>query len=231
MKARIGFVSNSSSSSFVVKRSHLNQRQAEAILGIKEDWTILEETIDGVEYIRGHTMMDNFGIEFFMDSIGARNVVLIETDNWADGDEVYAKFASKVGEDIGHEDFWRTYGDRELDWKQIARRLMAIVQHTAKELRDDIPHHPASLLLTAESYDIQNWQFVHKRMKNKDSFNSGTEVDDFGMAEEFDRVQKDNPDMTSQDVSNQVREEKISEKIREERKKLPNAWEDDSEDE
>jgi len=56
--------------------------------------------------------MDNLGVESFMTKIGARNIVMIDSDNWSDGDDVHDKFASGVGDDVGHEDFWRTYGER-----------------------------------------------------------------------------------------------------------------------
>jgi len=57
----------------------------------------------------------------------------------------------------------KTFGvpmERELDWKLISRRLMAIVQFSALELRD-IQQHPAALLIGSEAYSILNWQAIH----------------------------------------------------------------------
>jgi len=205
MKMRNGFVSNSSSASFVVMRAHLNLRQVDSILNLKEGWDILEQTIDGIEYIKGNTMMDNFGIEGFMERIGARNVVIIESDNWSDGDEIYDKFASNVGEDIGNEDFWQTYGERELDWKQIARRLMAVVQFSSMELSKDLPHHPASLLLNAETYAMQNWQFVHKNMKSRKEIEEDGDWDPLGIKDAWKKTIEEYPDLTPQEIAKKIR--------------------------
>ena len=72
MKCRYGFVSNSSSSSFIVFKRAISDEQKTLLLNIKEKgfaedpWSITEE-----EYcIQGYTSMDNFDMEFYMKKIG-----------------------------------------------------------------------------------------------------------------------------------------------------------------
>ena len=79
MKVRLGFVSNSSSSSFVVNKRFLTPLQIEQIqnhreLGIQlgimysqtDYWVIDENEFE----IEGHTDMDNFDMNEFMEKIG-----------------------------------------------------------------------------------------------------------------------------------------------------------------
>ena len=82
MKTRTGFVSNSSSSSFVLNRHYVSQAQVDYIEnhiahakmhGWQEGytdpydaWTI---TVTDSE-VRGDTCMDNFSMQEFMDQIG-----------------------------------------------------------------------------------------------------------------------------------------------------------------
>lgn len=67
MKTRLGFVSNSSSASFILQKSKMSAEQIEAILNIgeednKDGWSIYDDD----EFIRGSTMMDNDAMaEFF----------------------------------------------------------------------------------------------------------------------------------------------------------------------
>ena len=84
MKKRLGFVSNSSSSSFIISKKDLTADQVEAIKDIEtcvrdnEDlqgeyyegdstgWHI----INGENSIEGWTSMDNYNIEIFLDYVG-----------------------------------------------------------------------------------------------------------------------------------------------------------------
>lgn len=80
MKVRAGFVSNSSSSSFVVRREDINAKQLYQIIHHEElaesfglycsdgsSWSIED---DLSEVVKGSTWMDNFNMRAFMDCIG-----------------------------------------------------------------------------------------------------------------------------------------------------------------
>jgi hypothetical protein len=85
MKIRQGFVSNSSSSSFIIGKSKLSLWQIDLIYNHIEvakarfpqivwcnrddEWNILET----VDYIKGETSMDNFDMEKFLWLIGINN--------------------------------------------------------------------------------------------------------------------------------------------------------------
>jgi hypothetical protein len=91
MKVRTGFVSNSSSSSFMIDKYYLSQEQIDKIKnhievskGMDEDfynkdesdaWDITEEE----KYIKGFTSMDNFDMYFFLEKIGI-NEKIVEWD-------------------------------------------------------------------------------------------------------------------------------------------------------
>ena len=107
MKRREGFVSNSSSASFVIKKKNITDRQVEQIKNYqKEAWDIGEydkiiknpdhSMIDGefgyidefweiretTKEIEGHTYMDNFDFYKYLVAIGIKNeYIKWEADN------------------------------------------------------------------------------------------------------------------------------------------------------
>jgi len=74
MKSRTGFVSNSSSSSFIIPKYWLSEHQMDQIRRHEEiknipaldGWNISEDEVD----IRGYTSMDNFDMRQFLEDIG-----------------------------------------------------------------------------------------------------------------------------------------------------------------
>jgi len=82
MKTRNGFVSNSSSSSFVVRKDALTEEQIQGIydhnkseqfkdvdyLDDKDVWTILDQG----ETLLGYTWMDNFDMRFHLQELGIK---------------------------------------------------------------------------------------------------------------------------------------------------------------
>lgn len=99
MKLRHGFVSNSSSSSFLIKKYELSQRQIDQIVNHKEvsktftkpadcEWGRYVFCQDGeewgieiqLEHIYGYTAMDNFDICSFLNRIGVKE----EHIEWGD---------------------------------------------------------------------------------------------------------------------------------------------------
>ena len=101
MKTRSGFVSNSSSASFVVAidaltpaqlvmiHHHIEVAQLLQKLNPKlnwdadpgDEWTIEEKQVDGKATLTGDTHMDNFDMASFMDQIG----VLSAAVKWEEG--------------------------------------------------------------------------------------------------------------------------------------------------
>ena len=84
MKIRTGFVSNSSSASFVIKKDNLTNEQVDKILNYYEETSKLskkeQERFDYIDKfweieddeceIKGYTFMDNFNMEEYLDYIG-----------------------------------------------------------------------------------------------------------------------------------------------------------------
>jgi hypothetical protein len=71
MKVRIGFVSNSSSSSFVINKQYLSPEQIQIIKKHRDRkerdaWEIYEDNI----YIRGQTSMDYFDMYYYLETNG-----------------------------------------------------------------------------------------------------------------------------------------------------------------
>jgi monomeric isocitrate dehydrogenase len=83
MKIRVGFVSNSSSSSFAIHLSDISAEQLQLILNVKEEqkktyeldeygeydidsWNVKVES----GYVKGSTFMDNFSMSDYFDEIG-----------------------------------------------------------------------------------------------------------------------------------------------------------------
>ena len=81
MKTRIGFVSNSSSSSFAIYKKHLTGMQLERIRNhyevAKDDSWGVQESDD---VIGASTWMDNFSMRQFLEEIGVKEEVI----EWSD---------------------------------------------------------------------------------------------------------------------------------------------------
>jgi len=97
MKCRIGFVSNSSSSSFIIKKKYLKKFQICAIkhhlefgklLGMEncdeecDRWTIFGIKNKKYKFIQFETSMTNFNMREFLKKIGVSDEVVPEEPEW-----------------------------------------------------------------------------------------------------------------------------------------------------
>lgn len=84
MKHRYGFVSNSSSASFIVPKSRITEEQVKVLL----DYTYSEDNVDGWnihdggDCLRGSTSMDNDALDEFLDKVGIDQRAL---EWWSEG--------------------------------------------------------------------------------------------------------------------------------------------------
>lgn len=108
MKIRVGFVSNSSSSSFVVRKDMITAKQRDQIFDhIKEskrlDFSFLDDPwsiTENSKCIRGYTGMDNFDMHIFLEKIGVPEKAILweDHDDWY-MDEWYEEQEEKENED------------------------------------------------------------------------------------------------------------------------------------
>ena len=101
MKIRNGFVSNSSSSSFVIGKNWINGGHLQMILeNPNTDWEIKE----GSDYISGYSHMNNYSMREFLESIG----VDMQRVHWGDEyDMKYDPSMDKVYQLIEVPDPWK----------------------------------------------------------------------------------------------------------------------------
>jgi replication-associated recombination protein RarA len=99
MKTRQGFVSNSSSSSFILPLKYLNQEQLNAIINHAEEGRKLDLEYTDWEWdieiekdnLKGSTWMDNFDMRRFLTLIG----VDTSKAKWSDHGSIYIDWDSE----------------------------------------------------------------------------------------------------------------------------------------
>jgi hypothetical protein len=91
MKLRLGFVSNSSSSSFVLDKSKLTAQQRHKIMHAVQSsgdlWEI--EDVEGQDFLRFDTWMDNLGLGKLIEAVGAADAVVygeVQSCDWKTGE-------------------------------------------------------------------------------------------------------------------------------------------------